>query len=107
MGIRTLLASASLLLLSALPAQADWDRHGDRWGRQLHSNPYQSHSLKRACDFGNRRACVELGEIIGERRAARRERVWRQDDFGRRHWQAPPHYHRPPPPSVWWRFDVR
>jgi hypothetical protein len=114
MGIRLLFASASLLLLSALPASADWDRHRDRhdgWPGRQHQSFSNPNGLKRACDFGDRRACVRLGEIIGSNREAQRRRDWRgnnrHDGFGRRDWQSPTRFNRPPPPSVWWRFDVR
>jgi len=109
MGIRLLIASASLLLFSALPAAADWDRdwkHGwDRGGRH-----YQADSLKRACNYGDRRACIQLGEIIGQRREARRQRDWRHDRFAmpNQRWEERSRYYRPPPPpAFWWRFESR
>jgi hypothetical protein len=109
MRVRLLIASASLLLMSALPAAADWDRnrdHGwDRGGRH-----YQTDGLKRACNFGDRRACIQLGEIIGQHREARRQRSWRDDRFAMPHqrWEQPSRYHRlPPPPSFFWRFESR
>jgi len=109
MGVRLLIASASLLLISALPAAADWDRNWnngwDRGGRH-----YQADGLKRACNFGDRRACVQLGEIIGRHREAHRQRDWRDDRFAmpNQRWEERSRYYRPPPPpSLWWRFDSR
>jgi hypothetical protein len=111
MGVRLLIASASLLLMSALPAAADWDRHRgwnqgwDRGGRH-----YQADGLKRACHYGDRRACVRLGEVIGRHREARRQQEWRPDRFAmpKRYYEERSRYYRPPPPpSFFWRFDSR
>ena len=107
MGVRLLIASASLLLMSALPAAADWDRHRgwDRGGRH-----YQTDGLKRACDYGDRRACFKLGEVIGRHREARRQREWRPDRVAmpNRYYEERSRYQRPsPPPSMFWRFESR
>jgi hypothetical protein len=122
MGVRLLIASASLLLMSALPAAADWDRNRG-WDRGWNGGgrQYQSEGLKRACHYGDRRACVRLGEVIGRHREARRQHEWRpdrfampnrhyEDRFGRpnRYYEERSRYYRPaPPPSFFWRFESR
>ena len=111
MRVRLLIASASLLLMSALPAAADWDRDRDRhrgWDRG--GRHYQTDGLKQACHYGDRRACVRLGEVIGRHREARRQQEWRRDRFGMpdRYYEERSRYYRPPPPpSFFWRFESR
>jgi hypothetical protein len=121
MGVRLLIASASLLLMSALPASADWDR--DRgWDRGWNggSGHYQADGLRRACSYGDRRACVRLGEVIGRHREERRQQEWHRDRFAQdrfvpdrfampnRYYEERSRYYRPPPPpSFYWRFDSR
>ena len=109
MRVRLLIASASLLLMSALPAAADWDRDRHRgWDRG--GRHYQTDGLKQACHYGDRRACVRLGEVIGRHREARRQQEWRQDRFAMpdRYYEERSRYYRPPPPpSFFWRFDSR
>jgi hypothetical protein len=105
MGVRLLIASASLLLMSALPAAADWDRGWDRGGGH-----YQGDGLRRACDYGDRRACFRLGVVIGRHREAERQREWRPDRFAmpNRYYEERSRYYRPPPPpSFFWRFESR
>jgi hypothetical protein len=109
MGVRLLIASASLLLMSALPAAADWnrDRHRGWDGGGRH---YQTDGLKQACHYGDRRACIRLGEVIGRHREARRQREWRPDRFAMpdRYYEERSRYYRPPPPpSFFWRFESR
>jgi hypothetical protein len=115
MRTRLLLATAALLLMTALPAEAYRDR-GDR-----HAYGY---NLKQACDWGNRRACIQLGEIIGQRRQAQRQRYWdrghyyrpgwnsppgwnSQPNWPRSHWNQPPYWNRPPSSGFYWRFESR
>jgi hypothetical protein len=116
MGVRLLIASASLLLMSALPASADWDRNrGWNGGWDRGDRHYQADGLKRACSYGDRRACVRLGEVIGRHREARRQQEWRRDRFPpdrfampNRYYEERSRYYRPPPPpSFFWRFDSR
>ena len=108
MRVRLLVASASFLLMSVLPAAADWDRHRgwDRGGRH-----YQAEGLKRACHFGDRRACFQLGEVVGRKREARRQQEWRHDRFAmpNRYYEERSRYYRPPPPpsGFSWRFESR
>jgi len=111
MGVRLLIASASLLLMSALPASADWNRdRGWNGGWNGGDRHYQADGLKQACSYGDRRACVRLGEVIGRHREARRQQEWRQDRFAtpNRYYEERSRYYRPPPPpSFYWRFDSR
>jgi len=109
MGVRLLIASASLLLMSVLPASADWDRYRDH-GWNGGGRHYQADGLRRACNYGDRRACIQLGEVIGRNREAQRQRDWRQDRFAmpNRYYEERSRYYRPPPPpSFFWRFESR
>jgi hypothetical protein len=92
------IAAASLVLLAAQPAAAhrDWNWH--RGGQS-----YYFRDLQRACDWGNRWACVQMGKIIGQRREARRQFWYRN---------AVPRYGRygpgwSPPPGFYFRFEAR
>ena len=103
MRTRLLLATAALVLMTALPAEA----HRDRSDRHAYG-----YNLKQACDWGNRRACIQLGEIIGQRRQAQRQRYWDrghyyQPGWPRSHWNQPPHWNRPPSSGFYWRFESR
>src|SRR5690349_10131788 len=108
MRVRLLIASASVLLMSVLPAAADWNRNRGWDGGGRH---YQADGLRRACDYGDRRACVQLGEVIGRHREARRQQEWRQDRFAmpNRYYEERSRYYRPPPPpsGFSWRFESR
>jgi hypothetical protein len=55
-------AVTSVFLITTGPALADRDRGWDRGGRSYVED------VKRACHYGNRRACVKLGELKAERR---------------------------------------
>jgi hypothetical protein len=114
MGVRLLIASASLLLMSALPAAADWDRGWGDQGWDRGGRHYQADGLRRACNYGDRRACIQLGAVIGRHREARRQRDWREDRFAmpNRYYEERSRYYRPPPPpppppSMYWRFESR
>ena len=92
------IAAASLVLLAAQPAAAhrDWNWH--RGGQS-----YYFRDLQRACDWGDRWACVQMGKIIGQRRGARRQFWYRN---------AVPRYGRygpgwSPPPGFYFRFEAR
>ena len=92
---------AGSLLSFSVPAEAGrgWHRGG--------GNYYQFEELRRACHWGQRWACIEMGKIIGQRREARRERFY-SDRFGPRYgWNAPNWVHPPPPPGFYFRFEGR
>jgi hypothetical protein len=89
-------AVAFSALAFGLPAEAERD-----WRRG--SDMYQIERLQRACHWGDRRACIYLGEMIGRRRLQRdydRYRKW--DRYPRYGWQQP---YRPP--GFYYRFEGR
>jgi|SRR3954447_26626137 hypothetical protein len=95
------IVAASLVLLAAQPAAAhrdrDWNWHGG-------GQSYDSRDLQRACGWGDRWACIQMGKIIGQRREARRQ-YWYRNTLPRYRWYGPGGY--PPPPGFYFRFEGR
>jgi hypothetical protein len=95
------IAAASLVLLAAQPAAAhrdrDWNWHGG-------GQSYDFRDLQRACGWGDRWACIQMGKIIGQRREARRQ-YWYRNTLPRYRWYGPGGY--PPPPGFYFRFEGR
>ena len=92
------IAAASLVLLAAQPAAAhrDWNWH--RGGQS-----YYFRDLQRACDWGDRWACVQMGKIIGQRREARRQ-FWYRNVVPGYGWYTPGWS---PPPGFYFRVEAR
>ena len=78
MNARILLIASSLLVMSCVPTHTD--RHYSGWGR--HSDRSEIQDIRRACQAGNRRACVALGAAIEQRQSAQRD-PW---DWRERRW---------------------
>jgi len=93
------IVAASLVLLAAQPAAAhrdrDWNWHGG-------GPSYDSRDLQRACGWGDRWACVQMGKIIGQQREARRP-FWYRNAVPRYGWYGPGW----PPPGIYFRFEAR
>ena len=92
--------AASLVLLAAQPAAAHRDRD---WNWHHDGQPFYFRDLQRACGWGDRWACVQMGKIIGQRREARRQ-FWYRNAVPRYGWYGPGWS---PPPGFYFRFEAR
>jgi hypothetical protein len=94
------IAAASLVLLVAQPAAAHWDRD---WNWHRGGQSFYFRDLQRACGWGDRWACVQMGKIIGQRREAQRQ-FWYRNTLPRYGWYGPGWS---PPPGFYFRFEAR
>ena len=93
------IAAASLVLLAAQPAAAHRDRD---WNWHRGGQSFYFRDLQRACGWGDRWACVQMGKIIGQQREARRQ-FWYRNAVPRYGWYGPGW----PPPGIYFRFEAR
>lgn len=92
---------AGAILAFGLPAEA-----GRGWHRG--NNYYQFQDLRRACHWGDRWACIEMGKIIGQRRETQRRYLYSERHrFPGYGWNYPDWSRPPPPPGFFFRFEGR
>ncbi|WP_207456099.1 hypothetical protein [Azospirillum sp. SYSU D00513] len=73
--MRLRLWAAGLCLIASAILPAPLQAH-DHWRGHRGDGPSFG-EVRRACDWGNRRACVRMGQMIEQRRDAHRE--WRRE----------------------------